>query len=129
MFGVLNFKFKYYCKYIYYYKLFLEILTYMYMKYFFKKAYLFMLLYKDFQLQEIEEKAPMIRKQREDYEQSLETIEQMNKQLDAALLESQKMRIEADQANRNYNYMKRENEKLQQQTEDLSKQVREEREA
>lgn len=99
------------------------------MKYFFKKAYLFMLLYKDFQLQEIEEKAPMIRKQREDYEQSLETIEQMNKQLDAALLESQKMRIEADQANRNYNYMKRENEKLQQQTEDLSKQVREEREA
>lgn len=101
----------------------------MYMKYFFKKAYLFMLLYKDFQLQEIEEKAPMIRKQREDYEQSLETIEQMNKQLDAALLESQKMRIEADQANRNYNYMKRENEKLQQQTEDLSKQVREEREA
>lgn len=99
------------------------------MKYFFKKAYLFMLLYKDFQLQEIEEKAPMIRKQREDYEQSLETIEQMNKQLDAVLLESQKMRIEADQANRNYNYMKRENEKLQQQTEDLSKQVREEREA
>lgn len=99
------------------------------MKYFFKKADLFMLLYKDFQLQEIEEKAPMIRKQREDYEQSLETIEQMNKQLDAALLESQKMRIEADQANRNYNYMKRENEKLQQQTEDLSKQVREEREA
>lgn len=99
------------------------------MKYFFKKAYLFMLLYKDFQLQEIEEKAPLIRKQREDYEQSLETIKQMNKQLDAALLESQKMRIEADQANRNYNYMKRENEKLQQQTEDLSKQVREEREA
>lgn len=48
----------------------------------------------------------------------------MNKQLDAALLESQKMRIEADQANRNYNYMKRENEKLQQETEDLSKQVR-----
>lgn len=48
----------------------------------------------------------------------------MNKQMDAALLESQKMRIEADQANRNYNYMKRENEKLQQETEDLSKQVR-----
>lgn len=80
--------------------------------------------YEDSQLQEIEEKAPLIRKQREDYEQSLETIEQMNKQLDAALLESQKMRIEADQANRNYNYMKRENEKLQQETEDLSKQVR-----
>ncbi|XP_048761418.2 nucleoprotein TPR-like isoform X2 [Ostrea edulis] len=74
-------------------------------------------------LQEIEEKAPLIRKQREDYEQSLETIEQMNKQLDAALLESQSTRIEADQANRNYNYMKRENQKLQQQTEDLSKQV------
>lgn len=49
----------------------------------------------------------------------------MNKQLDAALLESQSTRIEADQANRNYNYMKRENQKLQQQTEDLSKQVSE----
>lgn len=91
---------------------------------FFEKAFLCMVLNKDSKLQEIEEKAPLIRKQREDYEQSLETIEQMNKQLDAALLESQKMRIEADQANRNYNYMKRENEKLQQQTEDLSKQVR-----
>lgn len=91
---------------------------------FFEKAFLCMVLNKDSKLQEIEEKAPLIRKQREDYEQTLETIEQMNKQLDAALLESQKMRIEADQANRNYNYMKRENEKLQQQTEDLSKQVR-----
>ncbi|XP_061166094.1 nucleoprotein TPR-like [Saccostrea echinata] len=79
--------------------------------------------YIDTILQEIEEKAPLIRKQREDYEQSLETIEQMNKQLDAALLESQNMRIEADEANRKYNYMKRENQKLQQQTEDLSKQV------
>ncbi|XP_062610005.1 nucleoprotein TPR-like [Saccostrea cucullata] len=79
--------------------------------------------YIDTILQEIEEKAPMIRKQREDYEQTLETVEQMNKQLDAALLESQNMRIEADEANRKYNYMKRENQKLQQQTEDLSKQV------
>lgn len=48
----------------------------------------------------------------------------MNKQLDVALLESQKMRIEVDQVNRNYNYMKRENEKLQQEIEDFLKQVR-----
>ncbi|XP_078317960.1 uncharacterized protein LOC111118796 isoform X2 [Crassostrea virginica] len=79
--------------------------------------------YIDTILQEIEEKAPLIRKQREDYEQSLETIEQMNKQLDSALVESEKMRVEADQANRKYNYLKRENKKLTQQTEDLSNQV------
>ena len=48
----------------------------------------------------------------------------MNKQLDSALVESEKMRVEADQANRKYNYLKRENKKLTQQTEDLSNQVR-----
>ena len=48
----------------------------------------------------------------------------MNKQLDSALVESEKMRVEADQSNRKYNYLKRENKKLTQQTEDLSNQVR-----
>lgn len=41
-----------------------------------------------FNLQEIREKAPLIKKQREDYEASLKTVSQLSTQLDAAMLVS-----------------------------------------
>ncbi|XP_060076894.1 nucleoprotein TPR-like [Ylistrum balloti] len=75
-------------------------------------------------LQEIEEKAPLLKKQRQDYENSLSNIEQLTRQLDSSMLESQNLRIEADDINRKYNHMQRENQKLQLQTNDLSKQLR-----
>ena len=37
-------------------------------------------------VQEIEERTPMLKKQREDYESSLITINQLTSQLDAAML-------------------------------------------
>ena len=39
-----------------------------------------------FLLQEIEEKAPVLQKQREDYEQALETVSQLSSKLEAAML-------------------------------------------
>ncbi|XP_021362247.1 nucleoprotein TPR-like isoform X2 [Mizuhopecten yessoensis] len=75
-------------------------------------------------LQEIEEKAPLLKKQRQDYENSLANIDQLTRQLDASMLESQNLRLEADDINRKYNHMQRENQKLQLQTNDLSKQLR-----
>ena len=39
-------------------------------------------------VQEIEDKAPLLKKQREDYEISLRSIDQMTRQLDAAMLVS-----------------------------------------
>ena len=41
-----------------------------------------------FLLQEIEEKAPILKQQREDYENSLYNIDQLTKQLDSSLLVS-----------------------------------------
>ncbi|KAK3089218.1 hypothetical protein FSP39_001828 [Pinctada imbricata] len=72
---------------------------------------------------EIEEKAPILRKQKEDYENAVHSVEQLSKQLDAAMLDCQNYRTEADQTTRKYNMMQRENHRLQQQTVDLSKQV------
>ena len=37
-------------------------------------------------MQEIEDKAPQLKKQREDYEAALQTLEQLTPQLDAAML-------------------------------------------
>ena len=37
-------------------------------------------------LQEIEDKAPQLKKQREDYETALQTLDQLTPQLDAAML-------------------------------------------
>ncbi len=39
-------------------------------------------------MQEIDEKAPVMKKQREDYEKSLHTINQLTRQLDSAMLVS-----------------------------------------
>ncbi|KAK3607529.1 hypothetical protein CHS0354_025782 [Potamilus streckersoni] len=80
--------------------------------------------YLDQILQEIEEKAPILKKQRDDYETALQTIEQMTRQLDDARLECQNLRGEADENYRKANYLVRENKKLQQQCQDLANQVK-----
>ncbi|KAL3869712.1 hypothetical protein ACJMK2_042363 [Sinanodonta woodiana] len=80
--------------------------------------------YLDQILQEIEEKAPILKKQRNDYETSLQTIEQMTRQLDDARLECQNLRGEADENYRKANHLVRENKKHQQQCQDLANQVK-----
>ncbi|XP_052073511.1 nucleoprotein TPR-like isoform X6 [Mytilus californianus] len=79
--------------------------------------------YLDDILHEIEEKAPVLKKQKEDYVQALQNIDQLTKQLDSSLLENQNLRSEADESIRKFNHMQRENHKYQQQMLDLSHQV------
>ncbi|PIK55813.1 putative nucleoprotein TPR-like [Apostichopus japonicus] len=82
--------------------------------------------YMDQILQEIEEKAPILQQQREDYEKSLETTNQLSIRLDAALLvrNVNSKRATADEAERRRGHVMREKERLKQQTVDLGQQVR-----
>ncbi|XP_071964047.1 nucleoprotein TPR-like isoform X2 [Antedon mediterranea] len=80
--------------------------------------------YLDQILEEIEEKAPVLQKQREDYEKSLQTTELLSVKLDKALLECEQLRIAMDDSERKASQMTRENHRLQQQAGDLSIQVR-----
>nr|XP_045610228.1 nucleoprotein TPR-like [Procambarus clarkii] len=79
--------------------------------------------YVDQILQEIEERVPVLKKQRDDHQKSLETITTLHAQLDDALGELEKQRSEADEARRRTNYLDRENKRLDSQMKDLSKQV------
>ncbi|XP_042237084.1 nucleoprotein TPR-like isoform X2 [Homarus americanus] len=79
--------------------------------------------YVDQILQEIEERVPVLKKQRDDHQRSLETITSLHAQLDEALVELEKRRLEADEARRRTNYLERENKRLDGQMRDLSKQV------
>ncbi|KAK6990642.1 nucleoprotein TPR [Biomphalaria glabrata] len=74
-------------------------------------------------LQEIEEKAPLLKKQREDYETTLNNLDQLTSQLDSAMLECEKLRADADDMRRRYGHIQRECTKYQQTSNDLSKQV------
>ncbi|XP_064626009.1 nucleoprotein TPR-like [Lineus longissimus] len=80
--------------------------------------------YLDQILQEIEERTPVMKKQREDYEAAMQTINQMTSQLDTAMIEGEKTRIELDENHRRVGNLSRDNKRLQQQTVDLGLQVR-----
>ncbi|CAE1241745.1 TPR [Acanthosepion pharaonis] len=79
--------------------------------------------YLDQIMQEIEEKAPILRQQREDYEHALHTITQLTQKLDTAMEEGQKLRSEADESRRRLTYVQKENKKFTQQSVDLGQQV------
>nr|XP_002734339.1 PREDICTED: nucleoprotein TPR-like [Saccoglossus kowalevskii] len=81
-------------------------------------------MYLDQILKEIEEKAPVLQKQREDYEKSLQTIDQLSRRLDGAMLECEKLRVTADESERKAAQQLRENNRMVQQTSDLGQQVR-----
>ncbi|KAL4235843.1 hypothetical protein ACF0H5_004232 [Mactra antiquata] len=80
--------------------------------------------YLDKILQEIQEKAPILVKQKEDYELALKSIDQMTRQLDAGMLECQTLRSEADECHRKSSHLTKENQKQQSQITDLSRQVK-----
>ncbi|XP_041484562.1 nucleoprotein TPR-like isoform X2 [Lytechinus variegatus] len=81
-------------------------------------------MYMDQILAEIEEKAPVLQKQREDYEQALETVTQLSSKLEAAMLEGEQLRINVDDSERRVSHLGRENARLKQKNTDLSQQVR-----
>ncbi|XP_076826179.1 nucleoprotein TPR-like isoform X2 [Clavelina lepadiformis] len=74
-------------------------------------------------LEELNAKAPLLKRQREDYERALITISQLTKQTDEASMEFQQLRQEADDAVRRSAHLNNDNVKLRKEANDLSKQV------
>nr|XP_018671495.1 nucleoprotein TPR isoform X2 [Ciona intestinalis] len=75
-------------------------------------------------LEELNAKAPILKRQREDYERALTTINQLTSQTDEAAMEFHQLRQDADDAKRKAGHLTRENQRYNKETADLSKQVR-----
>merc|ERR1711962_87351 len=79
--------------------------------------------YVDQILQEIEERAPTLRKQRDDYEKSLDTINNLHAQMDQMLSDLDKQKAEADEHKRRSDYLTCENDRQVKEIKDLGRQV------
>ncbi|XP_063612017.1 nucleoprotein TPR-like, partial [Penaeus indicus] len=79
--------------------------------------------YVDQILQEIEDRVPVFKKQRDDHQKSLETITSLHSQLEETLADLEKQRIESQEARRRAKYLERENSRLGMEVKDLGKQV------
>ncbi|CAH3109789.1 unnamed protein product [Pocillopora meandrina] len=79
--------------------------------------------YLDQILKEIEEKAPVLQQQRRDYEQALNSVDQLSRRLDSALVENEESKVIADEATKTSGHLKRENDRLRNLSADLSQQV------
>lgn len=74
-------------------------------------------------LQELEDRAPTIARQREDYEKSIEMVANLTRQLDLAVEEAETERENALEARRMLGQSQRTSQRLEKQVSDLSKQV------
>ncbi|KAK3887381.1 hypothetical protein Pcinc_008498 [Petrolisthes cinctipes] len=79
--------------------------------------------YVDQILQEIEERVPVIKKQREDHQRSLETITSLQTQLQETIEDREKQRVECEESVRRSQFLERENQRLEVQVKDVSRQV------
>jgi len=79
--------------------------------------------YMDQILVEIEERAPILRQQREDYEQAMAAVGGLNENLEAAREEVDLRRREADEARRGLTSLEKDRDSLEQQRADLSRQI------
>ncbi|KAK4316810.1 hypothetical protein Pmani_012065 [Petrolisthes manimaculis] len=79
--------------------------------------------YVDQILQEIEERVPVIKKQREDHQRSLETITSLQTQLQETIEDREKQRVECEESVRRSQFLERENQRLEVQVRDVSRQV------
>lgn len=75
-------------------------------------------------LQELQEKAPILKQQKEDYERALATVTQLTSQLDAAAIDCQRLKAETDDATRKLGKVEREKNRVEAETRDLSTQVK-----
>lgn len=80
-------------------------------------------LYVNTIIEEIEEKAPVLKKQREDYEHALEHVATLTKEVDKYITECNKLRHEAAEAKKAEAHHSRENKRLKEEVVDLARQV------
>ncbi|NWR75475.1 TPR protein, partial [Centropus unirufus] len=80
--------------------------------------------YLDEIVQEVEAKAPILKRQREEFERSQKAVASLSAKLEQAMKEIQRLQEEADKANKNASVLERENQRLEIQVKDLSQQIR-----
>uniref|UniRef100_A0A8D2J5L1 Nucleoprotein TPR n=1 Tax=Varanus komodoensis TaxID=61221 RepID=A0A8D2J5L1_VARKO len=80
--------------------------------------------YLDEIVQEVEAKAPILKRQREEYERSQKAVASLSAKLEQAMKEIQRLQEGADKANKRASVLERENQRLEIQVKDLSQQIR-----
>nr|XP_013799993.1 PREDICTED: nucleoprotein TPR [Apteryx mantelli mantelli] len=80
--------------------------------------------YLDEIVQEVEAKAPILKRQREEFERSQKAVASLSAKLEQAMKEIQRLQEDADKANKHASVLERENQRLEIQVKDLSQQIR-----
>ncbi|NXF36642.1 TPR protein, partial [Nyctibius bracteatus] len=80
--------------------------------------------YLDEIVQEVEAKAPILKRQREEFERSQKAVASLSAKLEQAMKEIQRLLEETDKANKHASLLARENQRLEIQVKDLSQQIR-----
>ncbi|NXJ73717.1 TPR protein, partial [Trogon melanurus] len=80
--------------------------------------------YLDEIVQEVEAKAPILKRQREEFERSQKAVASLSAKLEQAMKEIQRLQEDADKANKHASLLERENQRLEIQVKDLSQQIR-----
>ncbi|NXG62518.1 TPR protein, partial [Hemiprocne comata] len=79
--------------------------------------------YLDEIVQEVEAKAPILKRQREEFERSQKAVASLSAKLEQAMKEIQRLQEDADKANKHASLLERENQRLEIQVKDLSQQI------
>ncbi|XP_075616674.1 nucleoprotein TPR isoform X3 [Balearica regulorum gibbericeps] len=79
--------------------------------------------YLDEIVQEVEAKAPILKRQREEFERSQKAVASLSAKLEQAMKEIQRLQEDADKANKHASLLERENQRLEIQVKDLAQQI------
>ncbi|CAH2312727.1 nucleo TPR isoform X2 [Pelobates cultripes] len=80
--------------------------------------------YLDEIVKEVEAKAPILKRQREEYERMQKTVSSLSAKLEQAMKEIQRLQDDTDNANKRATLLERENQRMELQVKDLSQQIR-----
>ncbi|NWH20053.1 TPR protein, partial [Grus americana] len=79
--------------------------------------------YLDEIVQEVEAKAPILKRQREEFERSQKAVASLSAKLEQAMKEIQRLQEDTDKANKHASLLARENQRLEIQVKDLAQQI------
>ncbi|XP_072536890.1 translocated promoter region b, nuclear basket protein isoform X2 [Salminus brasiliensis] len=80
--------------------------------------------YLDDIVQEVEAKAPILKRQREEFERTQKSVASLSAKLEQAVQEVQRLQRETDEANKRSSVLERDNQRFEQQLADMAQQVR-----
>lgn len=80
--------------------------------------------YLDEIVKEVEAKAPILKRQREEYERAQKAVASLSAKLEQAMKEIQRLQEETDKANKHSSVLERDNQRMEVQIKDLSQQIR-----